>query len=48
LDLARLPPGPELVAALAEWREAWATVGKAWQALTPESQVGLKEPTELY
>lgn len=47
-NLAELPSGKDLLAALAEWREAWITVGKAWQALTPEGQVGLKDPKELY
>ncbi len=47
-DLGALPSGEELLAALAEWREAWQTVGRAWHALTPDGQVGLKEPKELY
>jgi hypothetical protein len=48
LGIAELPSGRDLVAALTEWRDAWETLGKAWQALPAESQVRLKEPKELY
>ncbi len=48
VNLGNLPSGDDLLAALSEWREAWFTVDKAWQALPPENQVGLKEPKELY
>jgi hypothetical protein len=48
VNLAEMPSGRDVMTALAEWREAWEAVGKAWQALPPDNQVGLREPKELY
>jgi hypothetical protein len=47
-DLTAMPSGKDLLAALEEWRQAWDVVNKTWQMVPAESQVGLKEPKELY